>query len=83
MLRARYRLARGDIAAALDGLLRTELIVVRDAAHVDKALAAYRTGPGDFADYLIREQATAMGASDVVTLDRTLKGEPSFRLVGS
>ncbi len=82
VLRARYRLSRADIAGALDGLLRTELIVVRDAAHVDKALAAFRTGPGDFADYLIREQATGMGASAVVTLDRRLNGEASFRFIG-
>ena len=83
VLRARYRLSRADIAMAIDGLLRTELILVQNPAHVDKALASYRTGPGDFADYLIREQATTMGASDVVTFDRTLKGEASFRIAGS
>jgi predicted nucleic-acid-binding protein len=83
VLRARYRLARADIAAALDTLLRTELIVVDDAGRVDRALAGYRGGPGDFADYLIREHANAAGTPEVVTLDRAVKGEPGFRLAAS
>ena len=81
VLRARYSLARADIAAALDSLVRTELVVVSDAGVVDKALAAYREGPGDLADYLVREQAAATGAREVMTFDRTLKGEPGFRFV--
>ena len=44
---------------------------------------AYRQGRGDFADYVIREQALAAGASGVVTLDRVLKGESDFQLLGA
>ena len=83
VLTRRAGLARADIADALDQLLRTELVVVDDAAAVEGALAAFRAGRGDFADYLIREQARAAGAAEVVTLDRALKGETAFRVIGS
>jgi predicted nucleic-acid-binding protein len=42
---------------------------------------AYRAAKGDFADNLIKEQAIAAEASDVVTFDRTLKGESGFRIL--
>lgn len=79
VLTRRLGLGRADIAGALDRLLRTELVVVADAAITSRALEAYRVGRGDFADYLIREQAMAHDASEVVTFDRTLRGEAGFR----
>lgn len=82
VLTRRTRLTRADVAAAIDQLLRTELVVVADAAIVDRALGSYRTGRGDFADYLLREQAQAEGAETVVTFDQALKGEDGFRLIG-
>jgi predicted nucleic-acid-binding protein len=81
VLTRRLGLGRVDIADALDRLLRTELVVVADAAITSRTLAAYRDGKGDFADYLIREQAFANEAIEVVTLDRTLKGEAGFRIL--
>ena len=82
VLTRRTGLGRKDIAAAVDQLLRTELVVVADPAVIDRALTAYRTGKGDFADYLIREQAFAAEAREVVTFDRALKGETGFRVIG-
>lgn len=58
------------------------MIVVPHAGILGRALAAYRDGGGDFADYLIREQAPAAGAVEVVTFDRSVKGEPSFKVLG-
>lgn len=81
VLSRRAGLSRPDIAAALDQLLRTELVLVADPAIVDRALAAYRVGKGDFADYLIREQARAAGAREVATFDRALKGETDFHVI--
>lgn len=81
VLTRRAGLSRADIAAALDQLLRTELVIVANPAIVDRALAAYRTGVGDFADYLMREQALAAGASEVATFDRAFKGEIGFRII--
>jgi predicted nucleic-acid-binding protein len=83
VLTRRVGLERPDIADALDQLLRTELITVGEARLVERALAAYRAGKGDFADYLIREQAEAAGANEVATFDRALKGEDGFRVIGS
>ena len=81
VLTRRAGLSRGDIAAALDQLLRTELIIVAAPAVIERSLAAYRKGKGDFADYLVREQARAIDAGDVVTFDRALKGEDGFRVI--
>ena len=81
LLTRRFGHSRAEIAATLDSILRTELVVVSDAGIVDRALEAYRNGKGDFADYLIREQAMADESSEVVTFDRTLKGEAGFRIL--
>ena len=81
VLTRRLGLSRTEIADALDRLLRTELVVVADAAITSRTLGAYRSGRGDFADYLIREQALAHEALEVVTFDRTLKGEAGFRIL--
>ena len=81
VLTRRLGLGRAEVADAIDRLLRTELVVVAQAAVIARALAAYRTGRGDFADYVIREQAFASEATEVVTFDRTLKGEAGFRLL--
>jgi predicted nucleic-acid-binding protein len=81
VLTRRLGLGRTDIVDVLDRLLRTELVVVADAAITARALSAYRDGRGDFADYLIREQAFAKEAIEMVTFDRTLKGEAGFRIL--
>ncbi len=79
VLTRRTRHPRREIADALEQLLRTELITVTDASRIERAIAAYRRGKGDFADYLIREQARAAGAREVATFDRALKAEDGFR----
>jgi len=43
-----------------------------------RALEAYETGKGDFADYLIREQARAAECESVATFDRVLLRERGF-----
>ena len=83
VLKSRAGKSRADIADALDRLLRTELIVLSDAGVAERALEAYRAGKGDFADYLIREQARVAEATEVVTFDRQLKGEEHFRLISA
>jgi predicted nucleic-acid-binding protein len=82
VLARRAKQSRAEIAVALEWLLDAESIVVPDAGIARRAVAAYRDGAGDFADYLIREQALAAGAVEVVTFDRALKGESSFRVLG-
>ena len=82
VLRRRYGYQRADVVETLDTLLSIELVVVADSGIATRAVAAYRSGKGDFADYLIREQAIAAEATEVVTFDRTLKGQAGFRLLG-
>jgi predicted nucleic-acid-binding protein len=82
VLTRRVGLSRADIASALDQLIRTELVVLADAAIVERALEAYRQGKGDFADYVVREHARAADAVEVATFDRSLKGEDGFRVIG-
>jgi predicted nucleic-acid-binding protein len=43
-----------------------------------RALEAYADGKGDFADYLIREDAVAAGCDSVATFDKALLKEPGF-----
>jgi predicted nucleic-acid-binding protein len=81
VLTRRLGVGRDDIASALERLLRTELVVVANPGITSRTLSAYRDGRGDFADYLIREQAFASEATEVVTFDRKLKGEPGFRVL--
>jgi predicted nucleic-acid-binding protein len=83
VLTRRTGLSRAQIAGALEQLMRTELITVADSGVVDRAARAYRGGKGDFADYLIREHATAAGATEIVTFDRILRAEEGFRLLGA
>lgn len=73
-----YGLSRGKIAEALGRLLRARSVVFDSSDRLARALEAYRNGPGDFADYVIREQARAAGAAAVATFDRALAGERGF-----
>jgi predicted nucleic-acid-binding protein len=83
VLTRRAGLGRREIADAIERVLRTELIVVTDTSVAERSLEAYRNGKGDFADYLIREQAFAADATEVVTFDRALKGDAGFRVIAS
>jgi predicted nucleic-acid-binding protein len=73
-----YQVDRPALIAILRDLLsaRQILIVSRDA--VARAVDAYAAGRGDFADYVIREQARAMGSESVATFDRALLKEDGF-----
>lgn len=82
VLARRARVPRKAIADAVERILDTDLITVADPGVARRALAAYREGAGDFADYVIREQALAAGATEVVTFDRSVKGEPGFKVIG-
>jgi predicted nucleic-acid-binding protein len=81
VLSRRHKLSRAQIAEALENLLGAELIVVDDEGVASRAVAAYRDGKGDFADYIIREQALGHDATHVLTFDRAQKGEDGFRVL--
>jgi len=78
VLASAYGLPRAEIADALGALLRAKSLVFASTDRLASAFEAYRRGKGDFADYLIREQAHAHGADEVATFDRALLKEPGF-----
>ena len=82
VLARRAKQPRAEIAGAMERLLDADMIVVADVGIARRALVAYRDGAGDFADYMIREQALSAGAGEVVTFDRALKGEAGFKILG-
>jgi predicted nucleic-acid-binding protein len=65
-----YELERGQIIAALEGLLRTKELVVERAEIVWKALRTFQTANVDFADCLLERSAAAAGCEGTMTLDR-------------
>ena len=73
-----YGLSREEIVAALRNLVRARQVVLASADRVAAALEAFAAGKGDFADYLIREDALTAGCDQVATFDRVLLSEPGF-----
>ena len=80
VLRRAYEFTRAEIAQTLQKLLGVRQLVFGESDAVGNALEAYAEGKGDFADYLIREQAIAAGCDDVVTFDRELLKETGFAM---
>jgi predicted nucleic-acid-binding protein len=78
VLSSSYRFSRAEIVEALAGLLRARAVVFTSTDRLARALEAFVTGRGDFADYLIREHAVAAGADTVATFDRSLLTERGF-----
>jgi predicted nucleic-acid-binding protein len=77
-----YKASREDIAGAIEGLLRSEEIIIENTEAAYRALAVYREGRAvEFADALIAETARLAGASETLTFDRRAAGESAMRLV--
>jgi predicted nucleic-acid-binding protein len=78
VLAGAYRFQRGEIAALLTDLLSARELEPGGADRLWRALRAYRAGRGDFADYLISEQARDAGFDTVATFDRKLLKDHGF-----
>ena len=78
VLSVSYHVGRKEIASLLRNLLRARHLVFRAVDQLIRALDAYESGKGDFADYLIREHARAAECEQVVTFDRVLLRERGF-----
>jgi predicted nucleic-acid-binding protein len=76
-----YCLDRGEIAAILERILGTSLLEVQDRGLVRRALADYRPGRADFADYLLGWQSLEAGCAETVTFDRKLNGAAGFSVL--
>jgi predicted nucleic-acid-binding protein len=73
-----YRVERDRIVAVLERLLDTSLFVIEDKDAVREAVELYKTGKGDFADYLVGVRARAAGCGTVATFDQTLHQHPDL-----
>jgi predicted nucleic-acid-binding protein len=81
VLRWAYDVSKDDLVETLERILATSQFVIGDKDVVRRALEAYRTGKGDFADYVIGEGHRAGGAPATVTFDRRLRGSSAFTVV--
>lgn len=73
-----YKVPRPRVIDTLRQLLHARQLQVVSSDAVSRAIDAFAAGRGDFADYLIREQARAAGANSVATFDRALLAEEDF-----
>jgi predicted nucleic-acid-binding protein len=81
VLEGAYGYKRGDIAVALEHILRTAQFDFDHKDQIWQAWQDYRTGKGDFADYLIGRIGQAAGCSETLTFDRSLRESSLFRLM--
>lgn len=78
VLRRAYKVGKADVVRVLNELVRARHVQLESPVVVDRALAAFARGPGDLADYLIREQAFVAGCTGVATFDGAVAGEDGF-----
>jgi predicted nucleic-acid-binding protein len=74
-----YKAPRHEIAAVFRRLVGARHLAFSSTDAVTRALISFDTGKGDFADYLIREEAKAAGCTAVATFDGALLKEPGFQ----
>jgi len=73
-----HRFSRDRVGDAVSAVLAARNLHVEEPDDVRAALAAYRAGRGDLADYLIRERARRAGALPVATFDVALHADAGF-----
>jgi len=76
-----YRQTRRELLAILRSVLDSDILTFESLQRFSRTLDAFEQGPGDFADYLLRERALEAGCKSVVTFDRRLKGQQGFRVL--
>jgi predicted nucleic-acid-binding protein len=76
-----YGQTRLEIARVLEQILETELFQVENDSLVRRSLDAFRTGRGDFADYLISEACREAGCEDCLTFGRGMAGAAGFTVL--
>jgi predicted nucleic-acid-binding protein len=81
VLERAYGLADQDIAAAIEGVLQAEVLVVESEQEVFAAMVALKEGRGSFADALIGVLGAKAGCSRTVTFDRRTQRLSEFELL--
>lgn len=75
-----YSLTPREIAAAIERMLQTDVLVVENEQQVFTAMVAFKDGRGSFAVALIAELGTRAGCGHTLTFDRKALRLPAFRL---
>jgi predicted nucleic-acid-binding protein len=78
VLQRTYRLGNPAIAAIVEGLLRTDVLVIESEQEVFAAMIALKDGRGSFADALIGALDTKAGCSRTLTFDQSALRLPGF-----
>ena len=81
VLQRAYKFSRGQISRLLDRLFRTRQLRVEDLPQAWQALAAYRSGKGDFADALLALTNREQGCDITGTFDREAASLDGMRLL--
>jgi predicted nucleic-acid-binding protein len=81
VLQGAYKISKDDLLLTLDRLLATTQFVIGDKDIVRRAVASYRNGRADFADYVIGAMHREAGCEKTVTFDRRLRGSGEFQVL--
>jgi predicted nucleic-acid-binding protein len=81
VLERAYGLADREIAAAIEGVLQAEVLVVENEQEVFTAMIALKAGLGSFADALIGALNAKAGCSRTLTFDRRAQPLSGFELL--
>jgi len=73
-----YRFSSRDIAAAVERVLQTDVLVIESEQEVFTAMIALKDGRGSFADALIGALGAKAGCSRTLTFDRKALRLPDF-----
>jgi predicted nucleic-acid-binding protein len=75
-----YGLARDEIAATVERMLQTDVLVVESEQEIFAAMIALRDGHGSFSDAVIAALGAKAGCSFTLTFDRKALRLPGFQL---
>jgi predicted nucleic-acid-binding protein len=78
VLERAYRLAANEIAAAVERMLQTDVLVVENEQEVFSAMIALKDGQGSFADAVIAALSARAGCSYTLTFDHQALRLPGF-----
>jgi predicted nucleic-acid-binding protein len=75
-----YSFTDSEIAAAIEGMLQIEVLVIENEKEIFAAMVALKQGKGAFADALIAELGARAGCSHTLTFDKKALRLPAFKL---
>ena len=81
VLESAYGYERAEVTDVVERVLRTTQFEFDHKDQLWQAWQDYRTGKGDFSDYLIGRLGHAAGCRETLTFDRALERSPLFRLL--